>query len=663
MSKREYWSLSALRLFLVFPFFTAVASANQPPGANLTSPPSGTLLSDGDTIQLQAQAFDAEAAVTKVEFFANGSFLGEDFLPPYSLWWSNIATGVYSLQAVAVDDGWARGTSSVMTITVTSPTPRMLDWNPTPLPNYPALEWNRTSINWRSGGRPTVFHDGDSVNVALVTGFPIFIGIDGVLRPVSPASTIARGNGGVITGDILTGGLTVDFSARVTFSNSLGSLSFPGGTLIQPSPGLTFDVSGASPGATVHFGTGPITNNSSTFTFQTGDVGATLENDFVFPTPGRSTLAINPVARPNAVAHFSGALYLGTELTMQIFSDSAGIPRPYHEWSGPVVLNQSNNRVLRIASGAYYLKGLTISGDIVDGPGDGTNMLNLSAYGGPLRLTGPNTYAHGTRIEYSPFPSGIEVGPNSSLGTGDVETFGNVTLLGNGNMASNANVSLIGGRAFLGRGVKIRVKSLKLGNTVYTNGLFAGTNFLYGNYLASNGSFRLPPMNLNPTVSLTNPVSGDMFVAGDTITMRASASDVDSYITQVEFRLNGSTFAMRTNAPFQASFREAPAGIYALQAIAYDDDGGVGSSSIVIANIQPRIDRILRHPENMVVLEFDAPLLHPYALEAADTLSSSEWVNIQTFPSETSRRRIRATNAIPAEVSTRFYRLMLPNAP
>lgn len=122
--------------------------------------------------------------------------------------------------------------------------------------------------------------------------------------------------------------------------------------------------------------------------------------------------------------------------------------------------------------------------------------------------------------------------------------------------------------------------------------------------------------------------------------------------------MNGATFAVRTNAPYQATLREAPAGVYRVQAIGYDDDGGVGSSSVVSINVQPRIDRIETAGTNLAVLQFDAPLLSPYALEAADVLPA--WSNLVTFPAESARRRVRFTNAFPVEVPTRFYRLALP---
>src|SRR6185436_4902101 len=110
-----------------------------------------------------------------------------------------------------------------------------------------------------------------------------------------------------------------------------------------------------------------------------------------------------------------------------------------------------------------------------------------------------------------------------------------------------------------------RIRSLTVQNITYTNGLFAGTNMATYLYLVSNGTFRLPASNLRPSVSLTNPLNGATFAAGDTLVMQAAVEDVDSYIARVEFRVNGVLFGVRTNAPWQLSLRNAPAGAYPLQ--------------------------------------------------------------------------------------------------
>jgi hypothetical protein len=304
------------------------------------------------------------------------------------------------------------------------------------------------------------------------------------------------------------------------------------------------------------------------------------------------------------------------------------------------------------------------SGNISDRPGPATNRLRFINYGAPfIRLTGANTYAHGTFIGYSPSaPMGaVEVGPDSSLGTGDVEVVGLQRLMGSGNIAPNASVRVqSGGRVILDSGVKIRLRALTLGATTFTSGLFTATNMPAYFYFGSNGTVRLPPTNLMPTIALTNPVNGAIFTTDQTIPIQASVTDVDSYIARVEFRLNGALFGVRTNAPFQLSLRNAPPGRHSFQAIAHDDDGGVSASEVVSVIVAPHIDLIESVGDRLAALEFTTPADQICVLEVTDLLSPPAWTNLATFPAEPAPRRWRVTNALPAEVNTRFYRLAVP---
>lgn len=651
----------------------AMAAGALAPSVTLINPPTNTLLSVGDTIQLQASATDADGIVTKVEWYVNGAFQGEDAVDPFGVEWTARGEGDYQVAAVAIDDALERSTSAVVNVTVGPPMAHTLTW----VPRSPAdSNWNGSAISWRinSSGQSTVFHAGDMVNFPGAGGpfRAVFIGAEGSPMAVAPAAVRLQGFNTFIGGDILTGSLAV--FGMATFSNYSGSLSFPGGTTNQSGSAgiLTYDVSGAPNGASVHFGTGPVTLNYGSFAFQmTSNRFVTLENDFVVGLQG-GWIRVNPAKRWNAVARFSGTLSLGGPIELYLFSGNTagygGGDNAPHEWTGPVVLFQSGalppwNPRLNVM-GDFSSKGLLIAGPISDGAGDGTNRLHIASYAVPfIRLTGANTYARGTLIESSAGSprAVIEVGPESSLGGGDVEVaYGGVLrLMGNRTIASNASV-IVRGQVILDGGVKVRVSSLQLGDTVHTSGLFTATNRASYLLLVSNGTFRLPATNLLPTVALTHPLQGASFTAGDTITMQAAVSDVDSYIAQVEFRVNGMLFAVCTNAPFQVSLRNAPAGSYPLQAVAYDDDGGMSTSAAVAVGVAPRIDRIESVGADRVALEFNSLIGQSCILQATDTCSPPAWTNLTVFPGDLMPHRLRVTNALPAGVNARFYRLLVP---
>ncbi|MBI3880418.1 MAG: metallophosphoesterase, partial [Verrucomicrobia bacterium] len=99
---------------------TWVSSANTPPQVALTAPPAGALfLAPGDLL-LEAAAGDVDGTVTKVEFFAGATKLGEDVTAPHTFLWMNVPACAYSLTAVATDNSNAVTTSAAVSITVTN---------------------------------------------------------------------------------------------------------------------------------------------------------------------------------------------------------------------------------------------------------------------------------------------------------------------------------------------------------------------------------------------------------------------------------------------------------------------------------------------------------------------------------------------------------------
>ena len=94
--------------------------------------------------------------------------------------------------------------------------------------------------------------------------------------------------------------------------------------------------------------------------------------------------------------------------------------------------------------------------------------------------------------------------------------------------------------------------------------------------------------NQPPVVALTSPANNDSFVAPGAVALTAAASDTDDAITTVEFYANGSKLAQVSATPYTNTWLLAPAGSYALTAVAVDT-GGLRSTSapITITIVQP----------------------------------------------------------------------------
>ena len=97
---------------------TGGGSTNQSPTVSITQPTNGATFTEGDSILLEATASDSDGTVTKVEYFAGSTLLGEGTGANYSFTWNGAGVGSHALTAVATDNDGATTTSSVVNITV-----------------------------------------------------------------------------------------------------------------------------------------------------------------------------------------------------------------------------------------------------------------------------------------------------------------------------------------------------------------------------------------------------------------------------------------------------------------------------------------------------------------------------------------------------------------
>ena len=85
-----------------------------PPVVSITAPANGANFVAPATIQITANASDADGTISKVEFFNGTTKLGEKTVTPYSFTWSNVPTGRYSITAVATDNMNSKTTSNTV---------------------------------------------------------------------------------------------------------------------------------------------------------------------------------------------------------------------------------------------------------------------------------------------------------------------------------------------------------------------------------------------------------------------------------------------------------------------------------------------------------------------------------------------------------------------
>lgn len=123
--------------FTVTNFFVGT---NNLPTTTLTSPTNGAAFTAPAEIQLVATASDSDGLVTKVEFYAASTKIGEAVAEPYTFLWTNVTTGVYRLTARAVDDEGGMGISPAVTVSVLSTNTGVVTGE--------LKKWHRVSVTW-----------------------------------------------------------------------------------------------------------------------------------------------------------------------------------------------------------------------------------------------------------------------------------------------------------------------------------------------------------------------------------------------------------------------------------------------------------------------------------------------------------------------------------
>ncbi|MEZ5572933.1 MAG: DNRLRE domain-containing protein [Halioglobus sp.] len=91
----------------------------------------------------------------------------------------------------------------------------------------------------------------------------------------------------------------------------------------------------------------------------------------------------------------------------------------------------------------------------------------------------------------------------------------------------------------------------------------------------------------SPSVALTAPNEGAIYISGDTITLSADASDPNGSVTRVEFFYNNVSLGVDTTAPYTLTWSDAPLGVSKLTAVATDDTSASATSAAVTVKVLP----------------------------------------------------------------------------
>jgi hypothetical protein len=146
-----------------------------PPVVALLNPAAGDTFAAGRTVQIRAQATDADSPIAKVQFFADTNKIGEVSVAPYDFAWVNPPSGLHSLSARAIDTSGAVGVSAP--VAINSGTFTMIrsgsDWKYSDTGADLGVVWRQFTYNdsaWDEG--PAQLGYGDNDEATLIDGGP-----------------------------------------------------------------------------------------------------------------------------------------------------------------------------------------------------------------------------------------------------------------------------------------------------------------------------------------------------------------------------------------------------------------------------------------------------------------------------------------------------------
>jgi hypothetical protein len=532
--------------------FRPAGGVNISPVVNIASPENWAGGITSANVTISANATDPDGTVSKVEFFANGNKLGEDVVAPFSYLWTAPAAGTYYLTAKATDNNGGTSPPSI-TDTFFVMNARIPE-NPTSVVS--GLDYKYYQGTWSllpDFSTLTPVTTGNVKDLVLTprlrddnfgfsfTGF-LDIPTDGVYRfyPYSDdGSKFYIGNTLVVNNDSLHGmdkeengmiGLKAGKHAiKVDFFESAGGQDI---VLFYSGPGL---VKQTIPEMALYR---PGTNVAPSVSITSPANNASFTAPATINITASASDADGTITK---VEFYQNGSLLGTSTTF-----------PYSfSWTNVAALSYS------LTAKAYDNGGaITTSTAVAVTVTSGNQLPSVS-------ITSPANNASFTA------PATINIAASASDADG---TITKVEFYQNGSLLGTSTTS-----PYSFSWTNVAAASYSLTAKAYDNGGAITTSTMVAVTVTSG--------NQLPSVSITSPANNASFTAPATINITASASDADGTITKVEFYQGTTLLGTSTTSPYSYSWTNIAASNYSLTARAYDNAGGIKTSTAVAVTV------------------------------------------------------------------------------
>ena len=539
---------------------------NAPPTVSLSAPSSGSSYTAPASIVLAANASDSDGSISKVAFYAGSTLIGTSTAAPYSVTWTNVAAGSYTLTAVATDNGGASTTSVAVTVTVAAPSANQ---PPTVGLTAPVAGASYTEPAGITVSATAADADGTVAKVEFFAG-TTSLGVDYV-APYSvtwssvPAGTytftaVATDNSGASTS---SAPVTVTVAAAPVGQSINVALQANGGVAsassqYDPQHPASAVNNGIRNGS--NLGNGGVWTDGTPNKFpdwiQVNFNGAKTINQISVITLGDN---FSTGAEPTPTQTFT--LYGITDYNVQYWTGSTWATVPGGAITG-------NNLVWRTVS----FPALTTTAVRVTVNGAATNLsfvTEVEAWTSGQTTNSPPTVSLTAPTSGASYtaPASITLAANAADSGGaitKVDFYAGSTLIGTSTTAPYSTTWS-----------NVAAGNYTLTAVATDNGGASTTS------APVNVSVTAPVVNAPPTVSLSAPSSGSSYTAPASIVLAANASDSDGSISKVAFYAGSTLIGTSTAAPYSVTWTNVAAGSYTLTAVA-TDNGGASTTSVAV---------------------------------------------------------------------------------
>lgn len=562
-----------------------ITVAGAAPTVSITSPANGATFSAPASIAITANAADSDGSVANVEFFQGTISLGTVNAAPYTLNWSNVAPGSYSLTARATDNSGLSAMSAAVSVTVDTPNAAPLVVMTLPVTCSTAVAGSALTL-----AADALDTDGSVASVSFYQGSTL------IGTAMSAPYSIAWSNPSAGTWSL---------TAAVTDNRGITTVSQPISVSVVP-PNVPPTVSMTSPSSGASFGIGSNVLLAAT----AGDADGTVTKvEFYVGSTRVGTATASPYTA-NWVPSASGSYALTARAT-----DSSGATTT----SEPVSVSVLANALPTVSmtsptNGASYRAGTSVTLSATASDSDGA-------------VARVDFYANQTFVgsaPASPYSVAWSAGPAGSYtltavamdNLGGTKTSAPVSISITPNSAPSVSLTspAAGATFYAGASVQLAASAMDsdgvitkieffrgatlIGSTTAEPYQFSWDNVPVGNYsitakasdndgaTTSSSPVSISVLsNIPPGVIIASPANNSSFYAPATIALTANALDNDGTVARVDFFQGTTLIGSATAAPFAVTWSKVPVGAYSLTATAVDNVGAATTSEPIAVNV------------------------------------------------------------------------------